>query len=136
MKSEHISIDAIVEHLPNCTIKDRSRQHSLLTALRGWDEFAEKHHVKYWLAFGTLLGYVRDQNLIPHDADIDIAIPSAETIKLVPFSNQNFSNDFYLLVHPQWSIVGYENRSYFPHLSINFVAPNARFYNQIGRAHV
>ena len=38
-----------------------------------------------------------------------------------------------MVVHPQWHIVGYANRSYFPEKGINFVAPNARFiYRETG----
>ena len=33
-----------------------------------------KNNVKYWICHGTLLGLIRDKQLIPWDHDIDIAV--------------------------------------------------------------
>lgn len=38
------------------------------------DSIFRKHNIRYWLQDGTLLGYFRDNNFIPHDNDIDIGI--------------------------------------------------------------
>lgn len=38
------------------------------------DSIFRKHNICYWLQDGTLLGYYRDKNFIPHDNDIDIGI--------------------------------------------------------------
>lgn len=35
-------------------------------------EILEKHDIKFWLMFGTLLGAIRDKNFIRHDTDTDI----------------------------------------------------------------
>ena len=37
-----------------------------------------KEKINYWLDFGTLLGIVRDKDIIQHDTDIDIAILAEE----------------------------------------------------------
>ena len=34
----------------------------------------EKNNIQYWLCHGTLLGIVRDNELIPWDTDIDIGV--------------------------------------------------------------
>ncbi len=52
-----------------------------------------KNKLKYWVCHGTLLGIVRDKNLIPWDHDIDIALwKSKKTIKKIKtiMRNNNF----------------------------------------------
>ena len=39
-------------------------------------EFLEKHCIKYILDYGTLLGIVREQRLLPWDSDMDLSITS------------------------------------------------------------
>ena len=39
------------------------------------------HKIKYWICQGTLLGIVRDNQLIPWDHDIDIAVWSGSISK-------------------------------------------------------
>lgn len=42
----------------------------------------EKHQINYHLEGGTLLGIVRDHDLLPWDYDIDISIPESEVSKV------------------------------------------------------
>ena len=46
----------------------------ILKALHWFDLKATKHQIQYRLAYGSLLGYSRDQRVIAHDTDIDIVI--------------------------------------------------------------
>jgi lipopolysaccharide cholinephosphotransferase len=46
-------------------------------------ELLEKHSIKYHLEGGTLLGIVRDNELLPWDHDVDISIPESEMNKLI-----------------------------------------------------
>jgi len=39
-----------------------------------------KHKIKYWLVFGTLLGCVRENCFIPWDSDIDLAVEDVEPV--------------------------------------------------------
>ena len=42
----------------------------------------EEHDIRYWLDFGTLLGVVREQRLLPWDHDMDIAIKEDDASKV------------------------------------------------------
>jgi len=41
----------------------------------------DDNKIKYWACHGTLLGLIRDQNLIPWDHDIDIAVWYSKNLK-------------------------------------------------------
>lgn len=47
-----------------------------------FDRLAKKHNIKYFIAFGTLLGAVRERNIIKWDDDIDIMIEKSDLAKL------------------------------------------------------
>ena len=54
----------------------------------------EKNNIFYWICHGTLLGLIRDKDLIPWDHDVDIAVWYSEDIKKKIKSimmNNNFS---------------------------------------------
>ena len=130
------SIEHALEQILSCNIDDRPRQRALLRALHAWTQFAHQHKIQYWIAYGTLVGYVQRHGLLPHDSDIDILILAQDTQHLLPFSDTNFSSIYELKVHSQWYIVGYANRSYFPLQGFNFIAPNARFIDRELRCYV
>ena len=127
---KNISLESIVAQMPNCTQYDRARQYGILHVLRAWSIFATEHRIIYWIAYGTLVGYVQRNGLLPHDKDADVLIPWEVTAKLEMLSRTNFSDDFYLVIQPLWRNLYYENRSYFRSEGIDFVAPNARFYSR------
>jgi hypothetical protein len=135
--------DALL-NIPTCTPRDRARQRALLLTLRTWTHLAHKFNIQYWIAYGTLVGYVQWRGLLPHDPDVDIIMMAQDTAQLVTLttslSNENltwFDSKLYkLVVHPQWFIAGWENRSYYRSQGINFIAPNARLINQKEHLHV
>lgn len=47
----------------------------LMELLRKFTLFCEQHRLRYFLAYGSLLGAVRAQDLIPWDDDIDVLMP-------------------------------------------------------------
>lgn len=65
----------------------------LYVIIHRFDEWAVVHNVSYWAAYGTALGAVRHQALIPwdHDADLYVMGPS-------------FPTDFPLLVRPTLTV--------------------------------
>ena len=58
------------------------RRHMLkrygVDVLRHLSEVIDRHHLPVFAAYGTLLGFVRDQGFLPHDDDIDLGVLPGE----------------------------------------------------------
>ena len=63
--------------MDNRQIKDE-----IFEILKAFDRFCNENHIKYVLAYGTLLGVVRHKGFIPWDDDIDVIVTSREYEKL------------------------------------------------------
>ena len=142
--NEDVTIEVALAQMSTCDPEDAFRQRALLLTLQAWTSLARTFHLQYWIAYGTLVGYVQRRGLLPHDSDVDILIMARDTAQLVPIATALYHGNFTsvdstlyaLIVHPQWSIVGWENRSYYPSRGIHFVAPNARFIQRKLGLHV
>ncbi|CAF1223529.1 unnamed protein product [Adineta ricciae] len=121
------SSETFLPNLTACESGDTDRQRFLLELFHGWTQFAHENNIPYCIFYGTLVGYVQHGNLISYDGDVDVLMLQSDTVRLVPFADTNFSATYHLKLQPQWSTVGYTNRSYFYDQGINFIAPNARF---------
>ena len=54
-----------------------------LDILIAFSEYCERHDLKYYLTYGTLIGAVRHQGFIPWDDDIDVAMVRSDYEKLI-----------------------------------------------------
>lgn len=51
--------------------------------LKSFDEYCQLHGLRYYLAYGTLIGAIRHKGFIPWDDDIDVVMPRKDYEKLL-----------------------------------------------------
>jgi len=73
----------------------KSYQNAALDTAREFHRVCEKNSVKYQLAFGSLLGIVRDNGQIPWDYDVDVLVPYNEKEKLIKALEKDLNTNFY-----------------------------------------
>lgn len=56
-----------------------------------------ENNIIYYCAFGTLIGIVRDNGMIPWDADIDVAIPVSEARETIRVLSEKLPKDYYII---------------------------------------
>ncbi len=81
-----------ISHFPKATGLLRETQLADTELLRIIHEVFKKHHLDYWLDFGTLLGAVRHGGFIPWDDDMDIAMPSKDYYKIMDIIPHELGN--------------------------------------------
>lgn len=57
--------------------------------LKHFDAFCKKHNIRYYLAYGTLLGAVRYKKFIPWDDDVDVLVPRDDYERLLKIYEDN-----------------------------------------------
>lgn len=99
----------------------RKVQDTLIQMAKEAHKIFEKHKIKYFITFGTLLGAVRHEGFIPWDDDFDIFIFDEDYDMAINYLEREL---------PEWLLIHNENNDskYFHSWS--------RLRDQIGRAHV
>ena len=67
-----------------------------LDLLRFFSELCEKHHLQYWVGFGTLLGAVRHHGFIPWDDDVDVWMPREDYEKLLAIPGKDIPETYFI----------------------------------------
>lgn len=75
-------------------------------------DFCDKHDLRYYLAYGTLIGAVRHKGFIPWDDDIDINMPREDYNKFLLLFNEEMKGSPFYAVNP------YEKRSRHPFVKV------------------
>lgn len=65
-----------------------------LDLLNSLKEVCEKHNLRYYLFFGSLLGAVRHHGFIPWDDDLDVAMPRRDYTELL-FHADEFKQPYF-----------------------------------------
>jgi len=87
---------------PHYDMLTPGRAHLFQThSLHVWSQFAEQHNITWTLAYGTLLGYVRQGDFIPHDVDIDLFVHLNDTRK-VRDELPKYRPDLFELTQEDW----------------------------------
>ena len=68
--------------------------------LKYFADFCDKNGLRYYLAYGTLLGAVRHKGFIPWDDDIDVSMPVSDYKKAIELFNSQSSDSKYRLIAP------------------------------------
>lgn len=63
--------------------KNKTKEKRMVEDLRDMKEILDKHNIKYWLDWGTLLGAVRGGEIIEGDKDIDIGMMESDYGKII-----------------------------------------------------
>lgn len=66
------------------------KQEHLLKLMGEIDEICKKHHLRYVMAGGSLIGVVRNEGFIPWDDDVDIYMPKSDWDRFVELSETEF----------------------------------------------
>ncbi len=73
----------------------RYYQDLAMKTLLVFHQICEQNGIRYQLAFGSLLGAIRDNGQIPWDYDIDVVVPFEERFKLVEALKKSLPEDYY-----------------------------------------
>lgn len=74
----------------------RETQNIMKKTLDEFHRVCKLNHIEYQLAYGTLLGAVRDNGQIPWDYDVDVIVKYADRDKLVAALNKDLSSEYYV----------------------------------------
>src|SRR5699024_1068760 len=96
---------------------DNKRVHEIeLDMLSELNRISKRHKIKYYLAYGTALGAVRNNGFIPWDTDVDVIVEYNNTKKLDEILSKELSG--------KYRVLNYKNDSSSPLMFSRIVLAN------------
>ena len=86
-KTEAIFRKEMHEKLENDFNEFVCYQKLVLDTLNAFHNVCIQSHIDYYLAYGTLLGAIRDKGQIPWDYDVDLWVKYEDVERLIAFRN-------------------------------------------------
>ena len=96
MKPEEFR-DEILQYIDQAYSECLKLQGQITEMYKVFHEVCKRNHIHCYFGFGSLLGIVRDQGMIPWDADIDVLIPVSEAKHLIEVLQRELPEDYYVI---------------------------------------
>ena len=104
----------------------REFQLAELSILKSVTDAMEKNNIRYFLAYGTLLGAIRHKGFIPWDDDIDIFVPRPDYERFKDMADQILEKPLFLNYYEK------ESQSVFTNNLLHIENPNLQFWQEKG----
>lgn len=70
-------------------------QEDVIASLIEFDRICRKYEIRYYLGFGSLLGFYRDGDILPWDYDIDVVVPITDRNRLIEVLKRELCEKYY-----------------------------------------
>ena len=84
-----ISMIINILHTEDYYLQKNNNEEEFNKILDWFHKLSEKHNINYSLAYGTMLGYIRNKNYIPYDDDMDLYIGKDDAYKIIGLINND-----------------------------------------------
>lgn len=93
--NEVLSSDICPNNFEKIYKEFRQYQKLAINTLNEFHRICEKNKITYQLAYGSLLGAIRDGEQVPWDYDVDVIVPYEEKDKLIDALKKDLSSQYY-----------------------------------------
>lgn len=86
----------LIKYIEDMYVEFNEYQELAYKTLLEFCRVCDKNNISYQLAYGSLLGAIRDNGQIPWDYDIDVFVPYNEKDKLIDALKNDLSDEYYV----------------------------------------
>lgn len=85
-----------IEQAKQDSLSLREMQLKMLDTMKKIHSICEKHNIRYWVMYGSLLGSIRHDGFIPWDDDMDIMMPRRDFLKFMDIAQTELGSEYFL----------------------------------------